>query len=459
MIKAVYLLASLGTMVISIWLFYYAAGSLSIKKLNVVSFTFYNLLVFTCVGGFAILMGFRDHYLGKKIQDEAVVIKTSLMIGYVLISLPLAIILYEKLFSILSPRRSFQEYCKAKVQYAETEKNILILVTAGIIICSLGTIYLFYQIGSIPVIEVYLRGADGDLMRQAASRNFQGNTYIKNILVLGITPMLSYMSYVYMRVSRHRKKVWVAVFAYSFLLTCLIKTYDLEKAPIIYFIFYLYMIEIILGNRKITRILYLVGGVGICLVALMYIMAGYEGTFFTISSGPGGRIFMTQVATLFLHVKAFPKMHPYLAGASLPTVLAKLFGSSDSWIRSGRIVMETFNKEAVEQGIAGVMNALFIGEAYANWGIPGTLIAPWIVAATISIAFALQLKMRKTPVNIVINIALVSSLTGALQGGFIDYLYNISLIVIIVLFWGISIIARRGTIRIYHQVPIKEERE
>ena len=371
--------------------------------------------------------------------------------------LPLAINLFERLFLKGSVRKRFQDYCLAAVEYKDTERNVLIFTIVALLICALGTVYLFYQIGTVPIFAVYLQGEDGDMIRQEASRNFQGNTYIKNILVLGITPLLSYLSYIYLRVGRRRRRIWIPVFGFSFLLCCLIKTYDLEKAPVLYYLFYFYLIEIVLNNRKLMKILYFIIGTVVCLVVIMYVSAGYGESFLTISSGPGGRIFMTQVATLFLHVKAFPKMHAYLNGASLPTALAKLVGSSDSWIRSGRIVMELFNKEAVKQGIAGVMNALFIGEAYANWGIAGTLISPWVVAATIAITLVLQLRLPKTPINMVINIALVSSLTGALQGGFVDYLYNVSLILILLLFWGISVLVRRGKIRIYHQLPIKEE--
>ena len=53
----------------SAWLFFKASGSLSVKRLNIISFAFYKILIVTWVGAFFILLGFRDHYLAVKIES------------------------------------------------------------------------------------------------------------------------------------------------------------------------------------------------------------------------------------------------------------------------------------------------------------------------------------------------------------------------------------------------------
>ena len=155
---------------------------------------------------------------------------------------------------------------------------------------------------------------------------------------------------------------------------------------------------------------------------------------------------MTQVAALFLHIKTFPILQPYLNGASLPTLVANFVGSGESWIRSGRIVMEFFNPEGVELGIAGVMNALFVGEAYANWGLIGVAIAPTVVALPFSFAVAILLRLKKTPLVITLHIALFILYIGSVQGGFVDYIYNAIAIILIIMFLFIGGLINSGRI-------------
>ena len=141
-------------------------------------------------------------------------------------------------------------------------------------------------------------------------------------------------------------------------------------------------------------------------------------------------------------------MTPYLKGASLPSVLATVFGIDKSWVRSGRIVMEIFNPAAVEAGVAGVMNTLFIGEAYANWGVPGVLLAPLFVAFSLSLSLAILLRFRKSPVSLTLYIALFNTFTGALQGGFVDFLYNFTAIFVIIAFLALAFLVNRGFITV-----------
>ena len=77
----------------SLLLFSKAAGSLNLKKLNIISFVFYNMIIFSYIGASCVFLGFRDHYLIAKIKDDSIVLKTYLIIAYTMIFFPLFIIL------------------------------------------------------------------------------------------------------------------------------------------------------------------------------------------------------------------------------------------------------------------------------------------------------------------------------------------------------------------------------
>lgn len=431
-------------------LFKFAAGTLSLRKINMVGFAYYNILIFSFIGAAIVFLGFRNHYLIAKINSVEVVDKTIYILAYTLVMLPLSILLFNTIFLGRNVKHKYENYLTAEVVTNDiSEKNIIVFLWLMLFVGLLSTMYVFVSIGGIPIINVLLSGADPNILRAKASGGFTGNAIIKNIVMLILTPLVSYVAYIYFRTTKIYKKEWAILFICSFALSIVIKTYDLEKAPVIYYMFYYYVIEVILGNKKLFNYLITFGVFGVLAIVFQYyVLSGYSGSIFTISSGPGGRILMTQIATLFLHVQTFPLYEPYLKGASFPTIIANILGSPSSWVRSGRVVMERYNPGAVAEGIAGSMNALFVGEAYANWGLFGVIIAPILVALTFSIGFSWTLKHDKTPLSIAFYIFLFSTLTGGLQGGFIDYIYNVGLLVVIIVLWTLMTMARNSHFRV-----------
>lgn len=429
----------------SLLLFSKAAGSLNLKKLNIISFVFYNMIIFSYIGASCVFLGFRDHYLIAKIRDDFIVLKTYLIIAYTMIMFPLFIILWNRVFVGKKVSCIYDDFLKQRTVCNRNENLAYIATILATVIGISATAYVFHCIGMIPILHMNMSTNEMAALRININRGFTGNVYIKNLVMILLTPLLSYFTYIYFRVT-HKKK-WGFIFIINLFLSIIIKTYDFQKSPIIYYFFNYYMIEVMLGNKNILKIFCLIGSLGAVLIYVQYtFVAGYEGKLFTIRSGPGGRIFMTQIATLFLHVQAFPKEVPYLNGASLPTKLARLIGSSNSWVRSGREVMKLYNPSGIKAGTAGVMNTLFVGEAYANWGIWGLMVAPFIVAVTFSLSFLTILKFKKTPLTLVLYLALFQSFTGGLQGGFVDFLYNAGVFLIIGIAYSFYILLNRGKI-------------
>ena len=92
--------------------------------------------------------------------------------------------------------------------------------------------------------------------------------------------------------------------------------------------------------------------------------------------------------------------------------------------------MEIYGSTGVYSGTAGVMNSIFIGEAYANFGWQGLVFSIVWVALIIALIFTLVLKMRKTPASVTMLAYFTVYISNATQGGFMDFLYNIAWILI-----------------------------
>ena len=89
------------------------------------------------------------------------------------------------------------------------------------------------------------------------------------------------------------------------------------------------------------------------------------------------------------------------------------------------------------------MNALFIGEAYANYGSIGVVISIVYVALLFGlILWLFTRKLKKTALNVALLGVFTSELANTTQGGFFDFLYNANMIVIVIMFICITCFSR-----------------
>ena len=182
--------------------------------------------------------------------------------------------------------------------------------------------------------------------------------------------------------------------------------------------------------------------VAITLVVIFYtVIMGYDGKLISLSNGPLSRVPVSQAGALFLHFDAFPDKIDYLNGHSFPPFTKILFGEGEYDVRSGREVMELYNPTAVENGTAGVLSTVFLGEAYANFGLVGVIIAPIIVGIIFSAILCIYLKSKKTPLNIILYLECFIIFTTVLQGGFVEFFYNIQFLVTLIVIFGLKILS------------------
>lgn len=428
---------------LSTYLFKRASGTLKINLINTSSFAFYSLLVFEFIGVTLVYLGFRDHYLIQRISSNNTINITYWCMAYTMIALPLVIILANKfIFKVKDVKASYLDNLKTDIilDNKRTQKKIFILIIIGLLICLIATIYVFYCIGYVPLFKYFDSSFDFATERVEANRNFDGNIYVKNIIMIVITPILSYIAYIYMRTTKEKK--WIILFALSFILNIFIKTYDFSKAPLIYYICYFFIIEIMLGKTfKLKKIIPFIIAVIILVVVFYTIVMGYEGSLISLSSGPLSRVVISQAGALFLHFDAFPNIIDYLDGHSFPPFTKIFFGDGEYDIRSGREVMELYSPTAVENGTAGVLSTAFLGEAYANFGFVGVAIAPIIIGIIFSAILCIYLKSKKTPLNIILYLECFIIFTTVLQGGVVEFFYNIQFIVTLIVIFGLKILS------------------
>ena len=431
---------------LSIFLFKKASGTLRVNLINVSSYAFYILMAFEFIGRTLVFLGFRDHYIVSRIENSSVINTTYWSMAYAMIILPTIMILVNKfIFKINDIKTEYINNIKGEVALESkiTQRKIFILVTIALVICLISIIYVFYYIGYIPILKYFDSNFDFDVERVNISRNFKGNIYIRNIIMGLVTPLLSYISYAYMRTTKQKK--WTCLFMISFILSVIVKTYDFSKAPIIYYIWYFFVIEVMLGHTfKLKKIIPFLVVAVLLVIILYYGVMGYTGNLISLSNGPVSRILISQAGALMLHFDAFPNKIDYLNGHSFPPFTKFIFGEGEYDIRSGRSVMEFYYPEKVENGTAGVMSTMFLGEAYANFGFLGVVISPIIVGFILSAILCLYLKSKKTPLNIILYLESFIIFVTALNGGFVDFFYNVSFIIVLIVIFGLKILSKEN---------------
>ncbi len=420
------------------YLFKKASGSLRLSKMNMISALYYFILIFNLIGASLIYLGFRDHYLIKKIDSYPKLIdNTYYMLAYSMIMFPLVLLLMKRLVSRFLRQRSVDDFIDADIHYNSNMVPVQGLMLFFAVICTGATIYVFSHLGYIPLVAI-IKGQDLDALRQSGGRFFSGNQYIKNLLMVVLTPYISYLSYAFFRTRQSR--FWLLLFIYMAILSVIALTYDFSKSPVITYLLGIYLLEVVLGRTRNNKRFRRLAVSAVILILVFYCVAGAGKDLFSIYKGPVGRIVFTQIATLFLHVAAFPQIHPFLQGASFNSWMSTLIPAAEG-LRSGRVVMTIYNPTGVQAGTAGVMNTVFIGEAYANFGMTGIIVAPIIFGVIIGFFAYLLPSVRKSPLTILLYVQLTLHFSTVIEGGFVDIFYSASLIFLLLVTGLIAVAA------------------
>ncbi len=426
------LLLVIGSGALSTFLFKLAAGGLGVRSFNIVNITYYMYFILVYIGASAIYLGFAsDYYLVNKLSQSAI------DNGYYMIALAGVILpFFAWLAGQLTSRSKnlnvqYQSFMDCRPFIDLSERKVRTVVIFLMVICFLCTLYTFISIGSVPFLEVLMGGSEEAVsMRAQAKIGFGGLIQIRNLGMLQLAPLIAFLCLICYRTMTPSKWKWL--FYFSVVWACIALTYNLEKAPIVFFAFELLVLELLLGKKFSSKQIFRVGIALVILLLLMYFfIAGESALVFSFTAGPIGRAILAYPAAFMLHVQCFPDILPFLGGAGLPDFIEQAIGAYSGMGRSAVAVMTVFNTQKSTVGLAYAMNSFFPAEAYANWSIPGYFFSLLWVGCLMGIIHTFFITHEKKLSSILIYILILRFQVQVLLGGFIDYLYSINLIFLI----------------------------
>ncbi len=446
-----YLIITLVCVLISGYLFKKGCGTISISRLNMMSVIFYYYLLLQCVIGSVLAVNSIDnHYILDKLQYSQSRIYGYWAVMYTIVVFPIGMLIANKLWRIKNIRHIYYSYCDKSIQKERkyNDKAVKVCCIGISAISLIAVLYVTYIIGEISFLKLLGNShtVDLSLYRAETTREFGGNIYIRNIVAIGFTPLMSYVAYAYkLRNNSYFNKIWFWV---MFIASIQIVSYNLEKSPIIVYLLGFLFFRIYTGYIISKKQIIVLGLFFLSLIILMYAALMQEGldfkTLFAFNTGIVGRLTLSSVAGVFLGFDIWPKSYDYIGFSSLSQLLSDIMGSPYTE-RSARIIMEITNPHGIEMGTAGVMNTLFIGEAWANWGILGVILSPILVGILIQSLYLFFLKTNKTPFYLALFVNL--SFKSAITGGINDYVYNVGIfeyLILILSIYGGSLLLKKS---------------
>ncbi|WP_282923859.1 O-antigen polymerase [Mediterraneibacter massiliensis] len=413
---------------ISTVLFKKAAGTLNPGKFNIISYIYYIFMLQSFIGISLVMLGYDEHYtFAYLINREKSCHIAAIVIWGMAVCFPLFILFFQKIvrFNI---KTEYAYYLKRKV---ETKRNRFFewgfsFVT---LFCILLLIGFLLKIGYVPIWKLLFASGDFNfaLERTRIGQMYFIHPYVTNICILSLIPLLSYISYSYFLTVR--TKQWAVISGILFIASIIIKTYKFEKSPVVFYLLVFILIYIYFKGG--IKTIYMIA-VGIFLGGLLiisYSQTGFAGNILDVYNGPLGRTIFTEVGTLTYCFDLFPHIFGFLGGRSFTPTILKLLGMDESLhLRSAKVTMAFYGSERVYDGSAGVMNTLFTGEAYANWGYIGVCLSVVWVAFIAMLFMYIILKLKKTPSMIALLGVLTVKMGTMLEGGFCDFVYSFDII-------------------------------
>ena len=416
-----YLLFSLICLSLSAYLFYKSSGSLSPKKLNLISWIFwYSLVIQSFIASVLVVYNIDHHYGVQKIYFEKSRVEGWLAVQYCMVLLPLSmwftLIFYKKKLSNI---KAFNFFIEQKIQSSLTSKDVALRKAFYLLgfICVASVIYSFFSIGMYP-FQGYISNSSLGSLRQNVTREFGGIIYIKNIFGLTLTPIMSYILYCYYRL--YKEKFDLIFFLFLFIASISIISFDYAKSPLAFYFLGFFFMKIALNDKinYFTLLKYFLSVSG--LIVFFYMITGYQDTIFSLfssyNSGIIGRITLSQAFGTYLAFDLYPIAYDHIGFSSLTDI----FGHSRE--RMAREIMLSANAQGILDGTAGVINTLFVAEAWANFGIIGVTLSVIWVGIVVQVIYSTLIYSKKTPVILAIYGYLTYKLP--ITGGFNDFIYN-----------------------------------
>ncbi|MBK57149.1 MAG: hypothetical protein CMC84_07685 [Flavobacteriaceae bacterium] len=388
------ILLAIPTVIIALitYRFYRLSGArFELTSIDPLTFIYFLQLIMASVGSYIIAANLIDNdWINYLAPTEAVRFIGWGVVQYGFLGCSIGIFLGLKIFDRQHSRLNFLDNLSSKDVPKASHAVIWIFLFC---LCFASGLHVYLSIGSFPIFSAFSSiGEALAIIRSDTKLGFPGVVFIRDFGFVALGQILAYYSYSLKL--RYRKSIGPRILYWiSLVIAFLALTLNLEKGPIVIFFFSLLVIRFFHGHRSSPMaqglVFFLIGSL---LVGTYLVTFGTDLPVEYFVEEIMGRIFIAQVAGVFMTLSIFPSEYDFVFFSGIG-VLSDAFGGSQS-AGSPRMVMEHFRPTEVAAGLLGYKSSYFVAEAYGNFGIIGMLLSPFIVGAITSLYFAILKKFK-----------------------------------------------------------------
>lgn len=440
-------LASILVLIASAMIYRLAAGDVAFGKLNMLSYAFYVLLFQGWSGAVIVTMNrefgvFSPVIFNRVIGERAVQVELWAWLMWMMIGVPLGALMMNATTRTHSMTRRMANYRSSPLQIQDYEKPLFSACAAvGVIILAI-TGYRLYVMGDLPLLNILKTGdVDSTLLLRRGFRVSTGfgTEVLSSIFSSTVISWMSYVAYAVAAVTKLSR--WRVLFAVTFISSILLLVVNTTISPMFIYLLGFMIVRSLMG-LKVFRPTEVAVALGLLVLMQIVFKNQDRNILHVLQESILGRIMTGQLLGFYMTRNVFPDLEPFIGFASTGTKIHELMGLpiSPSY---GILTMLHYNAMGVEAGTAGHMTTIFMGEAWANFGYIGLVIAPLWVGAFVQAMNLWFISRPKTMVNVGLYAALTTTcgyhmdlISFYYPAGTILFLLGVTFVLILARFFG-----------------------
>lgn len=402
----------------------------NILKVNILNFLLINIFVFAYIGIVFLYFQLDPLRVSNGVVEKQTVFMIWIFSSLSILFLMLGALFFKKTFNVISIIINKNNI--KKMDGSHRFKSYLFII--------IGLLFLLVYIRTVPDLAIFnifsFESKSGiQNLRSEMGNNFEGSYFIYSIFMEDILKFILFSYYAQWLVYKKKRDFYLV--AFLFILCGFVALMATEKAPLIWLIIGLFLVNVIVNKNGIIPIKSIFK-VSVPLVAILICMYMFFMKSLSISDAFNSvlsRTFTGSITPAYFYLELFPQHYDYLHGKSFPNPKGILPYEP---VRLTVLVMNWVNPQLEQLGIVGTMPTVYWAEIYANFG--AFVIAP----VSFLIGFALRfldemiLKFRNLPFFIGYYVWVILYFRSLSVTSFSNFILNIGLIIISLVFIYIS---------------------
>lgn len=350
------------------------------------------IFVFAYIGLFPLYFGWDDYrFFGEGIQDSNLVLK-----AYLLTCLTIFMLLVGMTFSKLVFQLNLTP--ELNINYRDLNRKETYILFSFLVF---SILVLLLYLNAVPKVAIFTLFSDGVVAassaRSSMANGFAGKYHWYSLIMHDLLNLITFCFYAAWLRSRYRRYLYL--FLISLLFSVFTAIMAIHKAPLIWLLiglFFVYTLCRFKGKIPVFSIMKLVA-ISILFLVMFYMYFMGTDTIAIAFKALFSRAFTGGVAPSYYYLEYFPHEHDYLYGTSFPNP-GGIFPFTPYALT---IEVNDWKFPLLkEQGIVGSAPTIFWAESYANFGVAGVALIPFIVGVCLSFITHIVNKLENTPIKI-----------------------------------------------------------